>query len=209
MEIRNFIKHNYKTNSKGYAIIWLLLLIPITFCSIQTIRLYNWSRHYNLKNIIDKMDIPCDCPAFVGDLFTAIFLFMFLSVVIMTLVIYLSLKNNKDFKYRVLYAVLSSLLYWVILYVIVLWFNNVTLLIHPGSAASTERIASNSLPAFYIIYSVLMGIYLGICVMFYRIISWVRNKGHKLFTILSILIILPIWYLMSGIFLSIFIWSML
>lgn len=224
MEFINLIKDNYKTNKRGYVKIWLLLFIPIIFCSIQTIKLNNWNGDIELvedtiegkydfevleHRIPDGMDIEEYFPVYVGGLFETTFLFVILSAVIISSVVILSSRNNKDFKYKKLYIVLSLLLYCAILYAILLWCSKVTILIDYGSAISRERIASHSLSLYCIFYFVCIGIYLGICAIFYSIISWFRHKGYTLFMILSILILLPIWVFLSYCFLVSLLWSML
>lgn len=204
-EFINHVKHNYKTNFGGYVLVWILLLIPITFCIIQTVKLNNWNG--DIQNfryeILNGMDVKEYFPVYVGGIFKITFLFVILSVVVITTVVKLSSKNNSDFKYRRLYIILSILLYCIVLYTIMLWCSKVTVLIHYGSAISDESISSPSLPYYCIMYLICIGIYLGICTIFYRIISWLIRKRRMLFVILSILLIVPIWIYISKWFVTI------
>lgn len=215
MELINLIKHNYKENIRWYIIIWLLLLIPIIFCTNQTIKLYNDDgkiiveealsqgyRDFVEYDLPDGMDLEEYFPVYVGNIFEIVFIFLILSVVIITSVFILSKRNNEDFRNKRRYVALSLLFYFAILCGIIKWCDNVTVLVHP----SYESFAS--LLICYIVCIVFLGIYLGICGIFYRIISWFRHK-RKLFMILSILILLPIWILISYFFLIILLSSIL
>lgn len=152
------------------------------------------------------MDLEEYFPVYVGNIFEIVFIFLILSVVIITSVFILSKRNNEDFRNKRRYVALSLLFYFAILCGIIKWCDNVTVLVHPGSAISHESFAS--LLIWYIVYIIFLGIYLGICGIFYRIISWFRHK-RKLFMILSILILLPIWILISYFFLIILLSSIL
>ena len=206
MEFINLIKHNYKVNIRGYIIIWILLLAPIAFCTTQTIQLSEKEK-YRIEeakstDYIDfiEYELPAGMvleeyfPVYVGRAIIPTLLFVILSVIIFISVFILSKRNRKDFRNTRLYVALSLLFYFAILYGIIKWFDNVTVLVRDGSAITST--AFTSLLPLWILNVVFLGIYLGLCSVLYRIISCLRKKGI-LFMILSLLIILPIWILIS------------
>lgn len=220
MEFINLIKHNYKANIRGYIIIWILLLAPIAFCTTQTIQLYcenGKNKVEEAKNnsdyrdfieyeLPDGMVLEEYLPVYVGNLFIPTLLFVILFVVIMTFVFILSKRNRKDFRNTGLYVALSLLFYFALLCGIIKWFDNVTVLVHHGSAISHAHFAP--LLPYWLVHVFLLGIYLGLCSLLYRIISCLRKKGI-LFMIIGILIILPIWILISYFYLLIILYSIL
>lgn len=206
MKFINLIKHNYKTNFWGYVLVWILLLIPIPFCIIQTIKFYNWNGdieffkrvkcHHEEREWIEHwvgQDFEEYFSPLVKDPQLILLLFFILSIVVITAVIILSSRNNKDFKYRRLYITLSLLLYFAIICAILSWYSNVTIMINNGCP---ETVLSN-LTRTLIVPFVITGIYLGVSYIFYRIISWFYCKRKILFMILSTLILSPIWICIS------------
>lgn len=205
MKFINLIKHNYKTNFWGYVLVWILLLIPIPFCIIQTIKFYNWNGdieffkrvkcHHEEREWIEHW-VGQDFEEYFSPLVKdpqLILLFFILSIVVITAVIILSSRNNKDFKYRRLYITLSLLLYFAIICAILSWYSNVTIMINNGCPETVWPTLTYTL----IVLFVITGIYLGVSYIFCRIISWFYCKRKILFMILSTLILSPIWIFIS------------
>ena len=207
-EFINHVKHNYKTNLWGYVLVWILLLIPIPFCIVQTVELYNWNGdikffkrvkcHGEERDWIEQWlgrDFEEYFSPLVKDPQLISLLFFILSIVVITAVIILSSRNNKDFKYRRSYITLSVLLYFTIICVTLSWYSNVTIMINDYNYTVLHALTGGLIVCFVII-----GTYLGISYIFYRIISRFIRKRKMILMVLCILILLPIWVLISMFF---------
>lgn len=200
MDFIDLIKKNYKENIRWYIIIWILLLIPVIFCIIQP--------GYSDVRVITFDEVEKYHMGYYN-LFLLVFLFVVLSIVVITSVFILSKRNNKDLKHRRLYVVLSLLFYSAILLAIMNWCGNVTVMVHPGSAVSHFHVASHRFLPFCLFYLGLIGIYSGFSTISYCLISRLNKKGDKLYMILSLVILSPVWVCLTYLFSLLFIFSML
>lgn len=184
------IKVNYRNNYIGYIIIGILLLIPITYCAIQTYNLYDAGYSIedveHLKNqgidefFWDKLnDIAKTPPFYIG--WTrdgSVILFSLLNIVVMITIFILSRRNRLIRKFKVVpFTILSLIVYGIVLSLIEIWFDCVTATIFQGWGINTPHFTSiyslSSKVSFWVILDIVV-----LCVL-WKAINILRTIKRK------------------------------
>ncbi len=213
------LKVNYRNNYIGYIIIGILLLIPTSYCAIQTYNLYDagysiedvknvyYDKDWDYDGIIFRGDVYSldrlqkEIPTYVGDLKDGLLIrFTLLNLIVIFTIFILSRRNRTIQKFKVRpFTILSLIVYGGILSLIEIWFDSITIIVRDIYFVFPPRVTGIFFPS--LICSAILIILIIACKFFWKQTTTINPKGLKILVIFL--------FIMVFLFFNVIFWTIL